>query len=418
MKAACFPKNDGVPSISQPTNSALRFLGRQAILDSAMGIYGYELLFRSGTNNVFCGDSEDATTHIIDSCLSMIACASPSNLFINCTRDALVNMSVTLLPSSSVVLEILETVTPDDEFVRACKQLKQAGFRLALDDFSPQESKRALIELADFVKVDFRASGPDVRRDIYSMCRNSNTVFVAEKVETAAEVQTAQEEGNTFFQGYFHSRPEIITEAQISANKLIYLQMFAALSRPSPDTGEVERLLLLEPSLCYKLLRLANSALNGLRFPISTIQGALVAVGDDAFRKLVTVVLAGKLAHSAHDPNVRQALERAHFCESLAPAMNEAREELYMLGMLSMMDRMMNISMKTLLKLVFVDPRIEEGLLGSSKGLGKALEICRYHEQGGESSGLVYDDALFRDSASGYFQALIAAGSLLHTLSL
>lgn len=416
MKAACIRENGGISSISAPTNSALRFLGRQAILDSTMGIYGYELLFRSGTNNVFCGDSEDATNHIIDSCLSMIACASPSNLFINCTRDALVNMSMTLLPSRSVVLEILETVTPDKELVRACERLKKAGFRLALDDFSPQESKRALVEMADFIKVDFRASDPGVRRDIYTMCRNKDTVFVAEKVETASEVETAQAEGNTFFQGYFHSRPEIITETQISANKFIYLQMFAALSKPSPDTQEVERLLLLEPSLCYKLLRLANSALNGLRYPISTIQGALVAVGDDAFRKLVTVVLAGKLAHSAHDQNVRQALERAHFCESLAPALHEAPEELYMLGMLSMMDRMMNISMKTLLKLVFVNSRIEEALLGSPKGLGKALELCRYHERGGESTGLLPSDAIFRDSASSYFKALISSGSLLHTL--
>jgi len=164
------------------------------------------------------------------------------------------------------------------------------------------------------------------------------------------------------------------------------------------------------------LLRLANSALNGLRYRISTIQGALVAVGDDAFRKLVTVVLAGKLAHSAHDHNVRQALERAHFCESLAPALHEAPEELYMLGMLSMMDQMLNISMKTLIKLVFVNSRIEEALLGSTKELGKALEICRYHERGGESSGLRHKDALFHDSASSYFQALISAGSLLHAL--
>jgi c-di-GMP-related signal transduction protein len=87
-----------------------------------------------------------------------------------------------------------------------------------------------------------------------------------------------------------------------------------------------------------------------------------------------------------------------------------------MLGMLSMMDRMMNISMKTLLKLVFVDSKIEEALLGSPKGLGKALEICRYHERGGEANGLIHSDALFRDSASSYFKALISSGSLLHTV--
>ena len=107
-----------------------RFLGRQAILDQKMDLYGYELLFRARTVNAFSGNAEDATNQIIDSCLSMIACSSFKKLFINCTRNALVNMSVKLLPSRTVVLEILEDVTPDTELVRACKELKHSGFRL------------------------------------------------------------------------------------------------------------------------------------------------------------------------------------------------------------------------------------------------------------------------------------------------
>ena len=63
--------------------------------------------------NAFSGNVEDATNQTIDSCLSMIACSSSKKLFINCTRNALVSMSVKLLPSRTVVLEILEDVTPD-----------------------------------------------------------------------------------------------------------------------------------------------------------------------------------------------------------------------------------------------------------------------------------------------------------------
>jgi EAL and modified HD-GYP domain-containing signal transduction protein len=402
--------------MAEDTDNKLRFIGRQAILDDKMNIYGHEILFRSGTQNAFSGDGESATNHSIDSCLSMIACSSSPNLFINCTRTALVNGSVRLLPSRRIILEILETVTADEEVVKACRQLKRLGFRLALDDFSPEESKLKLVEIADFIKVDFRSSNLDTRKEIYGMCRNRNTCFVAEKVETESEVQTAQAEGNTLFQGYYYSRPEIISESQISTNKLSYVQLFAMLAKPSPDYREVERLLLLEPSLCYRLLRLANSALFGLRYRISTIQAALIAVGDDAFRKLVTVMLAGKLAHSASDQDVRQALERAHFCESLAPALNENPAELYMLGMLSMMDRMLSIPMTQLLSLIYVSSRIEEALLGSAEGMGKALELCKYHERGGDGKGPPHSDPLVRNSASNYFEALLSAGNTLHAL--
>ena len=393
-----------------------RFIARQIILDEAMQPYGYELLFRSGRENAFCGESEAATNHIIDSCLSMTACSGSHNLFINCTRDALVDMNVTLLPSHLVVLEILETVTPDPELIRACKRLKMLGYRLALDDFVPDESKRALVDMADFIKVDFRASSPSVRQEIYDMRINKATVLLAEKVETLAEVRTAQAEGHTFFQGYFHSRPEIIAEAEISTNKMIYLQMFTALAKPTLDIMKIERLLEMEPSLCYRLLRLANCALYGFRYRISTIHSALIAVGDDAFRKLVTVVLASKLSSTAPDRDIRQALERASFCQSLASRLHQDPAELYMLGMLSMMDRMLNIPMARLIGLVCLSVKLEDALLGSPDGMGKALELCRFHERGGNVEASLHTHTLERESAVDYFEALLSAERTLHTL--
>ncbi len=401
--------------MSVATPGKQRFIGRQAIFDEKMGLYGYELLFRSGTENTFSGDIEDATNQIIDSCLSMIACSSSRNLFVNCTRNALVNMNVMLLPSRTVVLEILETVAADAELVRACKRLKQAGFRLALDDFSPYEDKDELVAIADYVKVDFRASDAAERQKIYRKF-GRKTVFLAEKVETLAEVRAAQAEGNTLFQGYYHARPEIIAETQIPAGKAVYLQLFAALAYTPMDTREVERLLLMEPSLIYRLLRLANSAVYGLCHRISTIQEALNTVGEDAFRKLVTVVLASNLSASAVDRDAEQALERAFLCESLAPILHENAAELYMLGMLSMMDRMLNIPMKQLVDLISVDSRIQEALLGSAKGMGRALALCEYEEHGGDSQGLPHPDELAADSSTYYFKALIAAGNTLQGL--
>jgi c-di-GMP-related signal transduction protein len=401
--------------MSVPPSNRQRFIGRQAIFDEKMRLYGYELLFRSGTENAFSGDIENATNQTIDSCLSMSSCSSCENLFVNCTRNALVSMSVNLLPSRTVVLEILETVIVDAEVVRACKELKQNGFRLALDDFSPDDNMSDLIGIADYVKVDFRASDPSVRREIYKMF-GKDTIFLAEKVETLVEVQAALAEGNKLFQGYFHARPEIIAEAQISAGKTVYLQLFAALAETSMDMRKIERLLLMEPSLCYRLLRLANSAIYGLRYRVSSIQAALNTVGEDAFRKLVSVVLAGNLSHSAVDRDAEQALERAFLCESLAPVLNEKGAELYMLGMLSMMDRMLNIPMKRLIDLISVDSRIQEALLGSTEGLGRALVLCEYEEHGGDSQGLPHPDELVADSSTYYFRALIAAGNALQGL--
>jgi c-di-GMP-related signal transduction protein len=127
-------------------------------------------------------------------------------------------------------------------------------------------------------------------------------------------------------------------------------------------------------------------------------------------------VLAGNLSHSAVDRDAEQALERAFLCESLAPVLNERGAELYMLGMLSMMDRMLNIPMKQLIDLISVDSRIQDALLGSTEGLGRALVLCEYEEHGGDSQGLPHPDELVADSSTYYFRALIAAGNALQGL--
>jgi c-di-GMP-related signal transduction protein len=96
--------------------------------------------------------------------------------------------------------------------------------------------------------------------------------------------------------------------------------------------------------------------------------------------------------------------------------LHENGAELYMLGMLSMMDRMLNIPMKQLIDLIAVDPRIQEALLGSVDGLGRALVLCEYEERGGDSQGLPHPVAAVADSSSYYFRALIEAGKALQGL--
>jgi c-di-GMP-related signal transduction protein len=100
----------------------------------------------------------------------------------------------------------------------------------------------------------------------------------------------------------------------------------------------------------------------------------------------------------------------------LAPALKENAAELYMLGMLSMMDRMLHVPMTKLLGVIYLSSKIEEALLGSKEGLGKALEICEYHERGGDGKGPPHSDPLVRESAANYFDALVSAGKTMHAL--
>ncbi len=367
-----------VPRETPPT----RFLGRQPILDNNLNLYGYELLFRAGHDNAFSGDPEEATRQVTDNYLRIVPEAARSVAFVNCTRDALLTNAVALLPSHNTVLEILEDVEPDPEVLEACAALKQQGYRFALDDFLPGPSKIPFLPFADFIKIDFRCADAKVRREIYKMAAGCGAKLLAEKVETTQDMEVARAEGCQLFQGYFFSKPIIIAQRAIPRNHFTYLRVLAALCRPRPDINEIEALVKTELSLCYALLRLVNSALYGLPVRVSSIRNALLMVGDDGVRTLVTVALAGVFSETHSKSLVSMAVERAKFCERLAPMLGEDGSKLYLLGMLSLIDAIVQIPMSQIVKSLPLDADMSAALVGEASPLKVALDLVRCYEAG------------------------------------
>ena len=137
----------------------LRYLARQPIMDLRGRVHGYELLFRAGPEAFFRGDGDMATRTMLDNTvifgLEKLTGGLPA--FVNCTSESLIEEMVHVLPSSMTVLEILENLEPTPSLIAACRKLKASGFRLALDDFTWKPDFDPLVELADYIKVDFAA---------------------------------------------------------------------------------------------------------------------------------------------------------------------------------------------------------------------------------------------------------------------
>lgn len=360
-----------------------RFIGRQPILDSTLSLFGHELLFRQSAANEFSGDPEMATRSVIDDSLLLIPDDDCEMTFINCTRQALVSGVVTLLPPSNTILEILETVAPDDELMECCRALKNSGYRFAMDDFLLTETNLPFLEIADFIKLDYAASNPVTRQQTSAIGLRAGITLIAEKVETEADVELAWSEGCTLFQGYFFCRPTMVIPRVIPQNQLTYMRLLAELTREPANLREVEQLTMSEPSICYRLLRLVNSALYVLPSPVASIRSAVMMIGDDEFRKLVTVALANVASTSRSKAAIRVALERAKFCELLAPVLKDSASTLYLVGMMSLMDVILSMPMRQVLDLLPLSGKMKAALVGEPNTLKMALDLVRAREAGG-----------------------------------
>lgn len=374
------PPPELVPAASAPSLPIAlpnRFLGRQPILDAQRHLFGYELLYRGGKKNYFSGDPVQATREVIDHWLLLIPDSHRSVSFVNCTREALTEGLVTLLPPSTTVLEIPEDIDPDAEALSCCLTLRQQGYRLALDGFLPDSRRRPFLPLADFIKIDFQIAGHDTRRAIYPMAAGSGARLIAEKIENDVQLRIAISEGCTLFQGYFFSQPVVLESHSVPQNYFVYLKLLAELHRDPVHLRKVEKLISADASLCYRILRISNSALQGHPGIISTIREALMMVGEDALRRMITVAMAGALAHQRPAALLSLALTRAHFCEALAPSLSVEPAQFYLLGLLSLLDALFEMPLDRILETIPISPAMKSALIGDDGAGGRTLALLR-----------------------------------------
>jgi c-di-GMP-related signal transduction protein len=372
------------PEEAKP-NSATRFVARQPILTKDEKVFGYELLFRDGVENFFCSaDPEAASRSTLDTSMLMgldVLCDG-RRAFINCTREMLLKDYVTLVPSNQTVVEILETVPPDDLVMAACQRLKEAGYMIALDDFAIDDPRAPLTEVADIIKVDLKRTTPAecaamIKRYSPWRCR-----MLAEKVETREEFVAASKAGFVYFQGYFFRRPEVLGTHEVPANRINYVRMLQTVSKPELDPREIEDAIKSEASLCYRLLRYLNSAVFGFATEIHSVRHALAMLGEREVRRWVRLVVTLAAGQGKSSELVLSALVRARFCELLSPKIQHGESDLFLLGLLSMMDAILEIPMPEVLDRVPIDQETKALLLGGTGRLRPLYQLMLARESG------------------------------------
>lgn len=300
-------------------------VARQPIFDAQMRVFGYEMLFRSSSRNEFDGTEENSATAQVISAVFGSAeteqLIGRKNTFINFPQKMLLEGTASILPPKQTIVEILENVVPDEDLLAACRDLRERGYRLALDDFTTSDKVEGLIPLADFLKVDFRATTPAQQMDA-AMRFKGQLQLLAEKVETQEEFRSASEMGYRYFQGYFFARPVISSSRQIPGFKLQFLRILNEIHRPELNFHKLADLLKREPALSYKLLRFVNSAWFGLRAPVESLERALSTIGEDAARKWLSVLTMANLAADHPTELTVSTLVRARFsnCSPRKPA--------------------------------------------------------------------------------------------------
>ena len=390
---------------------SLHHVARQPIFDREEKVFGYELLFRNGLENAFgAANTDEASRATLDSSLlvGLDVLCDGRRAFLNCTRDTLIKGLVTLLPSQSAIVEILEDVPPDPDVTAACQKLKEEGYLIALDDYVANDPRAPLAEIADIIKVDLKLTTPAERIELIKRHGPWRCRMLAEKVESRQEFIAARDQGFVYFQGYFFRKPEVLKAHEMPANRANYLRMLQQVSQPDLDLRALEQQIKLEVSICYRLLRYLNSPLFGLRSEVHSVRHALTMLGEREIRRWVRLIAAVGAGQDKPSDLVLSSLVRARFGELLSPRVRRGQADLFLLGLLSLVDAMLDMHMADALDKIPLDHEVKEVLLGHPGPLRPIYQLMLAHESGEWDAAKRLAQELHLDSdevAASYYEA-------------
>jgi EAL and modified HD-GYP domain-containing signal transduction protein len=358
-------------------------LARQPILDRAGKAHGYELLFRRGPEHEFHGDAEAATRIMIDNAIvfGLRKLTGGPTAFVNCTADSLIQRHVWILPPGMAVLEIPSTVEPSSGLIAACRELKAAGYKLALDNFVYRPALKHLIQLADYIKIDFKNTPKPERIKLLNFFKSYDNILIAEKLETQADFEEARAEGFTLFQGYYFCRPILTGKRPLPVNRMAHLHLLRLLEEETLDIEKVSEQVKLDPSLAYRLLRFVNSPLCAIREEVRSIPAALMFVGENMFRRFARLAILSEVNAGGSDELLRTAFVHARFCELAAEWLRFDPQEQYLMGLFSLLSAMLQMPMEDAIIELPLRLEICEALVGAPSRLRSALDWLECHER-------------------------------------
>ena len=367
--------------LTPPNAGANRVIARQAILDEARTVFGYELFDRSlhSTEHNAASDAQ-----LLFNALSMAendSLASRKTIFINCTHDSLAGGHLDLVAPERVVLEIpplpLSQVDQISNHLPNLQQLKRRGFRLAFDYSILTRSYEGWLPLASFIKFDLSVLKPEAIGGFVKLAQaRSQALLIAEKVETHAQFALVHSLGVKLYQGFWFAQP-VIVEGQRMRPAQANIIHLIDLVRKQSSTAEIEDVLKRDPVLSFNLLRFINSAGFGMRTEVTSFRHAVMLLGLNRLFKwaalLMTTSGGGDIPPAVGTTAVvRGRLMELLALEKLSP---EDCDNAFVVGVFSLLDTMLGMSMEAALATVSLPQHVTDALLYRTGPLAPFLNL-------------------------------------------
>lgn len=285
-------------------------------------------------------------------------------------------------PHERLVLLMDNSVLPQETYVKRLKELKDSGYKLAMRklEVAKFEEYRQILLLVDYIFLNHKKIDITKAR-IYFQKVYPNIQLCAGNIEDMESFEQLKAEGGyQFYEGPFFRVPINNGQNEVAPLKVNYIQLLSMVNGPDFELTEAADVIGRDTALVISLLKMVNRVT--VNSQITSIRHAAAMLGEKELRKWLTTAVAGVLYTDKPNEITRLSLLRAKFAENLAPAFSLAIQssELFLMGLFSVLDVILEIPMEEALKKVQVSGPIKDALLDKKGPFAKVLDFITEYE--------------------------------------
>ena len=364
------------------TKDSAQFIARQPIFDNQKKLFAYELLYRDSEANYFPQHLTDcqATGRMFFDAILLHGLDKLTNnhtAFINLSTSALILELPNLISPNQAVIEIVERTEELEDVTHFVSDMKKQGYTFALDDYDGDEKWQVVLEQVNFIKLEVEE--PLMRTILQAKKlkrKYPKTKIVVERIEDNDTFKQLADAGVDYFQGYFFSKPEMMSLQNISPTKMVVLELLKLSSQSDLDFTLVQQKIAKDLSLTARVLKLANGVCGDTQ--ISSLSQAIIYLGEDLIRQFITVLALSELGQDKPSELTKLGLVRAKFINlRLEGQDHQLLNAGYLVGLVSVLDAVLDTQMDNIVKDFKLSDVCKQGLLGSKSLIGNALNLCK-----------------------------------------
>ena len=280
------------------------------------------------------------------------------------------------------ILLIDQTFPPVSMYTDRIRELREFGYHFAIrnlpvhcyEDYAPILSQMDYI-LIDCQKIDAVKASFYFRKLYPDICICASNI---PDMETFGKLSPA--ETISLFEGTFFRMPVTRGEHKVSPLKINYISLLNLIEEDDFDLTKAADIISQDTALIISLLRLANT--RSFNSEITSVRVAVSMLGQKDLTRWIQTTVIEKLCSDKPNELMRLSLLRAKFAENLAPVFGMAMrsQELFLTGLFSILDIILDCSMEEALSIVRVSGKIRTALLEHTGSLAEVLHFIVKYE--------------------------------------